>query len=327
MPGCGIIIPAEAKAQKMTLEILCYLANKVDDLQATVLAMHEDQLTLKAEAQDVLERHRQAAEEYFASFPDPCGEEGFDPCPFASLPVGTKRRDLDRGDQPKQADYVVDIAERGNWLVQHHQDDMTATKPPLYNWLAADLSATDRTHVFVFGHEPAYVQPDADNGRVRHLGDSLDQHPAHRDRFWNLLRDERVVAYICGHTHNYSAVEIDGVWQLDAGHARGRGDSGARSTFIMINVDASGVTFRAYRDDANGGPYALAHTGILRQCVAGYDLDCDCDVDVNDIMLVAGHWHSSAGDADYDPVYDLDDDGDIDIVDIMLVAVHWGETC
>jgi len=97
MPGCPILIPPEAKAQKMTLEILCYLANKVDELQATVKAMHDDQLALKAEAQDVLEQHRQAAQTYFASFPDPCGEEGFDPCPFASLPVGTKRRELDRG--------------------------------------------------------------------------------------------------------------------------------------------------------------------------------------------------------------------------------------
>jgi len=97
MPGCGIIIPAEAKAQKMTLEILCYLASKVDELQATVQAMHDDQLALKAEAEDILDRHRQAAQEYFASFPDPCGEEGFDPCPFVSLPAGSKRRDLDRG--------------------------------------------------------------------------------------------------------------------------------------------------------------------------------------------------------------------------------------
>ncbi len=97
MAGCGIIIPAEAKAQKMTLEILCYLANKVDELQATVQAMHDDQLALKAEAEEILEQHRQSAETYFASFPDPCGDDAFDPCPFASLPVGTKRRDLDRG--------------------------------------------------------------------------------------------------------------------------------------------------------------------------------------------------------------------------------------
>jgi len=97
MAGCGIIIPAEAKAQKMTLEILCYLANKIDELQATVQAMHNDQMALKTESAEVLEQHRQSAQSYFASFPDPCGEEGFDPCPFASLPVGTKRRELDRG--------------------------------------------------------------------------------------------------------------------------------------------------------------------------------------------------------------------------------------
>jgi hypothetical protein len=44
-------------------------------------------------------------------------------------------------------------------------------------------------------------------------------------------------------------------------------------------------------------------------------------------LIVAGRWHSSAGDANYNPAYDLDADGNIDIVDIMLVAVHWGKTC
>jgi len=133
----------------------------------------------------------------------------------------------------------------------------------LYNWLAADLSATDKAHTFIFGHEPAYPQPDADNGRLRHLGDSLDAHPANRDRFWALLKNEGVVAYICGHTHDYSAVSIGGVWQLDAGHARGVRDTGARSTFILIHVDGGVVTFEAYRDDANGGTYTLAHSGVL----------------------------------------------------------------
>lgn len=119
----------------------------------------------------------------------------------------------------------------------------------LYNWLAADLAATNKQHIFVFGHEPAYPQPDVDSGRMRHLGDSLDRHPANRDRFWNLLRDEGVVAYICGHTHNYSAVQVDGVWQIDAGHARGAGDTGAPSTFLVIQVDGHGVRLAAYRDE------------------------------------------------------------------------------
>jgi hypothetical protein len=118
----------------------------------------------------------------------------------------------------------------------------------LYGWLAADLSATNQPLVFVIGHEPAYPQEDADTGRMRHLGDSLDKYPFHRDRFWQLLRAEGVVAYICGHTHNYSAVLIDGVWQIDAGHARGAGDTGTPSTFVVIHVDGSTVRYDAYRD-------------------------------------------------------------------------------
>jgi hypothetical protein len=133
----------------------------------------------------------------------------------------------------------------------------------LYDWLVDDLSNTAQTHTFVFGHEPAYPQPDADNGRLRHESDSLNAHPANRDRFWSLLRDEGVVAYICGHTHNYSAVQIDGVWQLDAGHARGLGDTDAPSTFILVHVNGDLVTFETYRDDASGGSYALAHSGVL----------------------------------------------------------------
>jgi hypothetical protein len=144
-------------------------------------------------------------------------------------------------------------------------DDVTAGRVPdhLYDWLAADLSATTQSYVFVFGHEPAYPQPDADNGRLRHVGDSLDQYPARRDRFWALLRDQGVTAYICGHTHNYSAVRIDGVWQLDAGHARGLGDIGARSTFLVVYVDDDAVVAKVYRDDASGGAYTLMHSVLL----------------------------------------------------------------
>lgn len=132
----------------------------------------------------------------------------------------------------------------------------------LYSWLAADLAATDRPHIFVFGHEPAYPQPDADTGRQRHMEDSLNTHPARRDRFWNLLRERGVRAYICGHTHNYSALQVDGLWQLDAGHARGIGDTGAPSTFILVRVDGPSVVFETYRN-YSGSAYTLAYTGTL----------------------------------------------------------------
>lgn len=145
-------------------------------------------------------------------------------------------------------------------------EDVTSGDVPdhLYHWLENDLSQTDQVHIFVLGHEPAYPQPDADNGRLRHVGDSLDQYPARRDRFWQLLSDQDVVAYICGHTHNYSVVNINGVWQIDAGHARGLGDTGARSTFVIVEVGEETVRYETYRDNAQGGSYSLMHSGELR---------------------------------------------------------------
>jgi len=133
----------------------------------------------------------------------------------------------------------------------------------LYNWLAADLNATNRAHIFVFGHEPAHPQPDADNGILRHKGDSLDKYPAHRDRFWDLLKSKNVVAYIHGHTHGFSAVNVDGVWELDSAHSMGLGWTQTQSTFIMVHVKGNLVTYDVYRDNHDGGPYTLVHSGTL----------------------------------------------------------------
>jgi len=94
---CPVIVPAEARAQKMTLEILCVMAQKLDDIASTLAAHGGCQEELRRQVEEVLERHRQAAEEYFATLPDPCGEDSFDRCPFLTLPEGTRRRDLDRG--------------------------------------------------------------------------------------------------------------------------------------------------------------------------------------------------------------------------------------
>lgn len=127
----------------------------------------------------------------------------------------------------------------------------------LYNWLEADLAAAQKEHIFVFGHEPAFPLPDADTGRVRHLGASLDKEPADRDRFWALLRERGVTAYICGHTHNYSAARLDGVWQIDVGHARGVGDPEVPSTFVVFRVDGASVVYETYRAGENGQDYTL----------------------------------------------------------------------
>jgi hypothetical protein len=126
----------------------------------------------------------------------------------------------------------------------------------LYAWLVNDLESNKKPIVLVFGHEPAYPEPDEESGRLRHENNSLNAHPANRDRFWNALKSYGVLAYICGHTHNYSMVSTDGVWQIDVGHARGTGDTGARSTFILFDVWNDGsVYISAFRLDLESGKY------------------------------------------------------------------------
>ena len=117
----------------------------------------------------------------------------------------------------------------------------------LQDWLALDLATTNQAYIFVIGHEPAFPQPDIDNGFINHLGNSLDQYPAHRDRFWSLLRAQGVTAYLTGHTHTFSAVSIQGVWQIDAGHARGLGDLRAASTFLRVKIYPEWVILETYR--------------------------------------------------------------------------------
>jgi hypothetical protein len=103
-----------------------------------------------------------------------------------------------------------------------------------------DLSSNSKPVVFVFRHEPAFPQPDQESGRIRHKYDSLNENIFNRDRFWSTLVDYGVTAYICNQSHNYSAVNINGVWQIEAGHARGIKSNGAKSTFVIIYVMDSG---------------------------------------------------------------------------------------
>jgi hypothetical protein len=133
----------------------------------------------------------------------------------------------------------------------------------LYDWLAADLRATAKPQVFVVGHEPAWVRPDAENGTVRHLGSSLDRHPEHRDRFWGLLAERGVRAYLNGHTHCFSVTRVAGVWQIDVGHARGDGDTGTRSTFVILRLTDRSAGYEAYRAVGPGGAYAVVESGSL----------------------------------------------------------------
>ena len=134
----------------------------------------------------------------------------------------------------------------------------------IYNWLKNDLEKNRKENIFVLGHEPAYPMPDIENQRFRHVHDCLNQYPEDRDRFVKLLQDYGVKAYIVGHTHNYSTVKVNKLWHMDAGHARGDGDKGARSTFIRIFVNGDDVSYKTYRLNPETRVYELTDEGELK---------------------------------------------------------------
>jgi len=133
----------------------------------------------------------------------------------------------------------------------------------LYNWLKDDLQKTKMKNILVIGHEPAYPLPDIENQRFRHIDDCLNQYPENRDRFVKLLQDYKVKAYIYGHTHNYIVVKLNTLWHIDVGHSRGKGDPGARSTYLIMTVAGDQISYSTYRLSVKTNSYEMADNGIL----------------------------------------------------------------
>ncbi len=131
--------------------------------------------------------------------------------------------------------------------------------PETLEWLEEDLKNNKKPYIFVIGHEPLIAMPDLSNGRIRHVGDSLDQYPRKAYKFYKLLMEYNVVAYLCGHTHNTSYSNINGLWQFDCGHARGTEDvfpEGVYTSITKLNqqyqklgVPIDSVYVKFYRDN------------------------------------------------------------------------------
>jgi len=118
--------------------------------------------------------------------------------------------------------------------------------PALLKWLKEDLAANHKPFTFVFGHEPAFPSK-------RHEGNSLDAYGQNRDAFWSLLESAGVTAYVCGHTHYYSARKGDAgnagnVWQIGAGSA-GRNEDG--QTFLQFIVGSREASLNVYRNSGS----------------------------------------------------------------------------
>lgn len=101
------------------------------------------------------------------------------------------------------------------------------------DWLDADLAATEKPHVFTYGHEPAYpVGP--------HVGSSLDVYPAERDYFWSVLSSWDTGPYFCGHEHLYNRQLRGQVYQVINGTCGApihTGYGGDFYHYVVVEVD------------------------------------------------------------------------------------------
>ncbi len=98
------------------------------------------------------------------------------------------------------------------------------------DWLRKDLSearARNVKWIFVQSHEPAFPIGGHLKDALPNLGkdlklplDSTRQwYLNQRDEFWNILKEHKVTAYICGHEHLYGREEVEGVYQIVSGSA------------------------------------------------------------------------------------------------------------
>ena len=54
------------------------------------------------------------------------------------------------------------------------------------------------------------------------------------------------------------------------------------------------------------------------------DLDQDGHVDVTDLLILAGSWAKTTGEAGFNAAYDLNNDGSVNLVDLLILGNNWG---
>jgi len=111
-------------------------------------------------------------------------------------------------------------------LAAYTMEENNSFSEATLTWLEKDLKAANEKGLlsFVAAHPPAFPGS-------KHMWDSLPfydpdyrcsglngiDHRSARDRFWNILKKYKVVAYLCGHEHNIQIQEVEGVWHVVSG--------------------------------------------------------------------------------------------------------------
>ena len=123
-------------------------------------------------------------------------------------------------------------------------------------WMAEQLAASDATHIFVQGHEPAF--------QAFH-GDCLDDNVSSRDAMWSAMKAAGGGSYFTGHDHFFNLARVDD------------GDGDQDNDMYQAIVGTGGAPFYYWTGsyDGDNGPWAptnLYHAGeygFLLVSVAG----------------------------------------------------------
>jgi len=115
----------------------------------------------------------------------------------------------------------------------------------MLTWLDSDLAAAQSRgvrHIFVMGHSHAYADS---SWTLNYMGN----YPTQRDKFWSILVNRKVDAYLCGHIHDFNdALGQQGVVQWLNGNS---GASTTNNAYTLWNIHGDTATATLYDDSGS----------------------------------------------------------------------------
>ncbi len=79
--------------------------------------------------------------------------------------------------------------------------------------------------------------------------------------------------------------------------------------------------------DGNDDSVAVADMGADEFICLVLDINGNGEVDVEEIQMVADHWHTQQGAPPFSPTADRNGDGRVDLLDVILITSVWGQHC
>lgn len=119
----------------------------------------------------------------------------------------------------------------------------------LLEWVREDLRRTGQKYIFVFAHEPLKQFDGIKRWQegARSCGE-INCAAGESNALWECLKaDDRVVAYVCGHTHSFGVLPAGRLYQLGIGEALIE-----HEMFVKFIIEGDDITARIYRTEDAG---------------------------------------------------------------------------